>query len=199
VIGTNGNTGTGGANVWTYDNVLEALPDHFEPLPKRASMRVAIRRTTRVGGRAGDPVEDLGVVPDMVVPLTDRDLLQRNVQLLAKVADVLSAQPRRGLTLGLTPHPGSIEVAFTTKGLDRGRRLRGRAARRHRGRGGRPPHPDRRRRRRLAPGRAPRIRERRARGLPQGDQRGVTAPGSLPRVLVEPASDRVEPASDSEQ
>jgi hypothetical protein len=119
VIGTNGNTGAGGANVWTYDTVRQALPDHFEPLPKQASMRVAIRRTTRVGGRAGDPVEDLGVVPDMVIGLTDRDLLERNVQLLAKVADVVAAMPRRGLTLELTPHAGSIEVAFTTKGLDR--------------------------------------------------------------------------------
>ena len=27
VIGTSGNTGAGGANVWTYDDVLEALPD----------------------------------------------------------------------------------------------------------------------------------------------------------------------------
>jgi hypothetical protein len=119
VIGTNGNTGAGGANVWTYDNVLEALPEHFEPLPKQASMRVAIRRTTRVSGRAGDPVEDLGVVPDLVVPPTRRDLLERNVDLIAKVAGVLAAQPRRALTLELTPHPGSIEVAFTTKGLDR--------------------------------------------------------------------------------
>jgi hypothetical protein len=119
VVGTNGNTGAGGANVWTYDNVLQALPDHFEPLPKQASMRVAIRRTTRVGGRAGDPVEDLGVVPDVVVPLTDRDLLQHNVQLLAGTAQMLASLPRRGLTLELTPHPGSIEVAFTTKGVDR--------------------------------------------------------------------------------
>ena len=119
VIGTNGNTGAGGANVWTYDDVLEALPDHFEPLPKRASMRVALRRTTRVGARAGDPVEDLGVVPDIVQPLTKRDLLERNVDLIAKVAGVLAQRPRRKLTLELTAHPGAIEVEFATQGLDR--------------------------------------------------------------------------------
>ena len=64
VIGTSGNTGAGGANVWNYENLMAALPEHFQPLPKQASMRVAIRRTPRVGKRAGDPLEDLGVVSD---------------------------------------------------------------------------------------------------------------------------------------
>ena len=64
VIGS-GNTGAGGANVCTDADVLQALPTHFKALPKQASMRVAIRRTTRVGARAGDPLEDLGVVSDI--------------------------------------------------------------------------------------------------------------------------------------
>ena len=55
VIGTSGNTGAGGANVWDYAMIMEALPDQFKPLPKQASLRVAIRRTTRVAGRARRP------------------------------------------------------------------------------------------------------------------------------------------------
>src|SRR5204862_6509494 len=57
VIGTSANTGAGGANVWEYDaHLMALLPEQFPQLPRRASMRVAVRRTTRVGKRAGDPI-----------------------------------------------------------------------------------------------------------------------------------------------
>lgn len=118
VIGS-GNTGAGGANVWTYADVLQALPTHFKPLPKQTSMRVAIRRTTRVGARAGDPLEDLGVVSDIVYKMTRRDLLQQNVDLIAKAAATLDAMPRRTLALELTATAGEVAVATTTAGLDR--------------------------------------------------------------------------------
>jgi hypothetical protein len=118
VIGS-GNTGAGGANVWTYADVLQALPTHFKPLPKQASMRVAIRRTTRVGARAGDPLEDLGVVSDIVYKMTRRDLLQQNVDLIAKAGAVLDAMPRRALAVQLTATAGGVAVAMTTAGLDR--------------------------------------------------------------------------------
>jgi hypothetical protein len=36
----------------------------YLPLPNGAGMRVAVRRTLRVGKRAGTPVEDLGIIPD---------------------------------------------------------------------------------------------------------------------------------------
>jgi hypothetical protein len=119
VIGTSGNTGAGGANVWDYDDLLEALPDHFRPLPKQASMRVAIRRTTRVGKRAGDPVEDLGVVSDRIHRMTRRDLLERNVDLIADVAQVLAERPRRAIAAQATPQPGGIELTLRTTGVDR--------------------------------------------------------------------------------
>ena len=69
VLGVDDNTGAGGANVWTH-GLLKALRDlppdaetPYAPLPRQADMRVAIRRTLRVGKLAGTPVEDLGVGP----------------------------------------------------------------------------------------------------------------------------------------
>jgi len=35
LIGTSGNTGAGGANVWDYRALMEAVPDHVKPLPKK--------------------------------------------------------------------------------------------------------------------------------------------------------------------
>jgi Peptidase family S41 len=118
VIGS-GNTGAGGANVWGYADVMRALPGRFEPLPKQASMRVAIRRTTRVGARADDPLEDVGVVSDIVHRMTRRDLLERNVNLIARAAQVLDGMPRRALTMEIAPSADGIDIAFTTAGLDR--------------------------------------------------------------------------------
>jgi hypothetical protein len=119
VIGTSGNTGAGGANVWDYRTLMEALPDHVKPLPKKASMRVAIRRTSRVGPRAGDPLEDLGVTPTHIHRMTRRDLLERNVDLIATAAQVLAEQPRRTLVAEMTPQAGAIDLAVRTAGLDR--------------------------------------------------------------------------------
>jgi hypothetical protein len=119
VIGTSGNTGAGGANVWDYNDLLENLPAHFKPLPRQASMRVAIRRTTRVGRRAGDPLEDLGVVSDRIHKMTRRDLLEGNVDLIAEVAQVVTERPRRAIAAEMTPQVGGIELALSTTGLDR--------------------------------------------------------------------------------
>ena len=93
ILGTSGNTGAGGANVWTH-TLLDRLlrqpgPPYtpyptspFKPLPFGAEMRVAIRRTLRVGAQAGVPVEDLGITPDEIHDLTRDDLLYDNVDLI---------------------------------------------------------------------------------------------------------------------
>lgn len=91
VIGTSGNTGAGGANVWEYGLLEQLLADVFKPLPKGISMRVAVRRTARVGERSGDPVEDLGVKPDHEHQLTKRDLLEGNADLIAFAAQLLDS------------------------------------------------------------------------------------------------------------
>jgi hypothetical protein len=101
VLGTSGNTGAGGANVWTHSD-LRALVGRldpsspvsgaFKPLPRGAEMRVAIRRCLRVRENAGIPVEDLGIVPDEIHNLTKDDLLKGNVDLL-DAAGAMLAKP----------------------------------------------------------------------------------------------------------
>ncbi|MGD8626727.1 MAG: S41 family peptidase, partial [Anaerolineae bacterium] len=104
ILGTSGNTGAGGANVWTH-YLLQRLmhepgkpylsdPESpFRPLPHGADMRVAVRRTLRVGERAGIPLEDLGVVPDAYHLMTRRDLMEGNVDLLEEAGRILARKP----------------------------------------------------------------------------------------------------------
>ncbi len=102
ILGTDGNTGAGGANVWEHQYLVnEVLPGEgsvYQSLPNGAGMRVAIRRTLRVGRRAGTPVEDLGVVPDERHYMTREDILNNNVDLINKAGSMLAAvTPVRGL------------------------------------------------------------------------------------------------------
>jgi endonuclease G, mitochondrial len=80
ILGVDDNTGAGGANVWTID-VLRHFTGADGPvhgLPRGGDMRVAIRRTLRVGPQAGTEIEDLGVEPDQTQPPTRRDLLEND-------------------------------------------------------------------------------------------------------------------------
>ncbi|HYI11123.1 MAG TPA: S41 family peptidase [Thermoanaerobaculia bacterium] len=103
VIGIDGNTGAGGANVWEHRFfVSDILPDSgYEELPNGAGMRISIRRTLRVGGHAGAPVEDLGVIPQVRHFLTRNDVLGGNEDLIAKAAALLAARPARSLKVTL--------------------------------------------------------------------------------------------------
>lgn len=96
VLGTDDNTGAGGANVWEQGQFMEDFPvasSPYLPLPNGAGMRVAIRRSLRVGERAGTPLEDLGVVPDERHRMTRRDLLEGNVDLMARAANSCGPSP----------------------------------------------------------------------------------------------------------
>jgi Peptidase family S41 len=123
ILGTSGNTGAGGANVWTHELLAELLPGRQSPiqrLPRATSMRVAIRRTTRVGERSGDPLEDLGVVPEHIHRMTRRDVLERNPDLIADAAELLAALPVRALSVDTTPAADdTAQLAIRTGGLDR--------------------------------------------------------------------------------
>jgi len=100
VLGVAGNTGAGGANVLEHADLLDARPGGpLAALPAGTRMRVALRRCLRVGDRAGQPVEDLGVVPDAVHHLTRQDLLIGNVDLMEAAAKLLIGQTRRRLTV----------------------------------------------------------------------------------------------------
>jgi Peptidase family S41 len=119
VVGTGGHTGAGGANVWTHELLVQALPGIVNPMPRQTSMRVAIRRTSRVGERAGDPLEDLGVAPDHVHAMTRRDLLERNADLIDEVAGLLAALPPRTLAAEASRAQEGVKVSLHTAGLSR--------------------------------------------------------------------------------
>jgi C-terminal processing protease CtpA/Prc len=100
VLGTDDNTGAGGANVAGYSQLeclLSGPQSLIQPLPKGTSFNVAVRRTTRVGERLGDLVEDLGVVPDKRHCTTRNDILKDNEDLITCAASILAREPVRAL------------------------------------------------------------------------------------------------------
>jgi C-terminal processing protease CtpA/Prc len=96
ILGISGNTGAGGANVWTHDLLKNLMGDTDSPLkslPNGAGMRVSIRRTLRVHEREGMPLEDLGVVPDLVHRMTKEDILNGNIDLINDASSILAKLP----------------------------------------------------------------------------------------------------------
>lgn len=116
VLGVEANTGAGGANVVTHDDLRTDWVDGpFKPLPKGAQMRVALRRCLRVGARFGQPVEDLGVIPDERHPLTLRDVLEDNVDLMTAAGALLAARTPRVLRVqAAAPSGGKRKLSITT-------------------------------------------------------------------------------------
>lgn len=93
IIGVDPVTGAGGANVWKQSLLAQfatasGIPDVI-PLPRGASMNVAVRRSTRVGKSFGIPVEGLGVTPNEYYYLTRRDVLSANEDMLEFAAERL--------------------------------------------------------------------------------------------------------------
>jgi hypothetical protein len=123
ILSAGGRTGAGGANVWDHELLQQVLPaskNPFSPLPKGASFRVSVRRVIRAGTHQGVPLEDLGVQPDQLHRMTKNDVLNSNVDLIAKAAQLLAALPN--VTLGVqvgSAVSGKRNVTLTTKGLDR--------------------------------------------------------------------------------
>ncbi len=130
VLGVDNNTGAGGANVWTHALLLQLLGvggdpaqqrpgSTLVPLPRNAGMRVAIRRTLRVGKQAGTELEDLGVVPDEAYKMTRRDLLEANIDLIERAATLLAGLPRFRLDASAAKVGANLRVTLTTAGIDR--------------------------------------------------------------------------------
>jgi C-terminal processing protease CtpA/Prc len=95
ILGVDDTTGAGGANVWTQELLrrLWRLSSNSPllPLPGGANMRVAVRRSTRVGAKAGLPLEGLGVASDCRHQLTLNDLVYENVDLLNKAGQIIAS------------------------------------------------------------------------------------------------------------
>ncbi len=148
VIGVGGATGAGGANVWTHALLRRLMepdnedpgPSPFEVLPRGADLRVAVRRTTRVGPNAGNVLEDLGVVPAVPYRMSRRDVMEGNQDLIDLAVEQLETR---------TPHSVVLErvqqhrdraptVTLRTRNVTRvdvevdGRRLQSRDVRRDR-------------------------------------------------------------------
>lgn len=88
ILGTNKNTGAGGANVWEYYDLFH--PNAFSALPRNAQIRMAVRRSIRVGNHNGLTLEDFGVIPDYIHNMTRNDVLNGNVDLIEKAASILA-------------------------------------------------------------------------------------------------------------
>ncbi len=124
IIGTDGNTGAGGANVWDYETIRRRFndtPEAFCALPHGAGLRVALRRTVRVRDNAGVEIEERGIPPDKehIHPLTRRDLLEGDVDLLGYAASVLSSKPVPRLDATLETAEGAHELVVSSRLADR--------------------------------------------------------------------------------
>jgi hypothetical protein len=120
VLGADDNTGAGGANVWELTAIMADWPDGpFKPLPVGARFRVALRRTLRVGKRwGGQPVEDLGIIPDVRYQMTRRDLLDNNADLMEKAGELLAQGTPRTLNVTVTSSDNSAaQLAVETAAL----------------------------------------------------------------------------------
>ena len=123
IIGTAPNTGAGGANVWTHQYLVDHFPGPTSPFaatPRGTSFNVAIRRSTRVGNRAGVLLEDLGVVPEIPYHMTKSDVLKQNVDLLNFAVDILRGEEAFTLSAVVSKSgPEANAITMTTKNLDR--------------------------------------------------------------------------------
>jgi len=122
ILGIDGNTGAGGANVWEHSilkDILAGSKYELKALPSSLNMRVSIRRNVRVGEYAGTPIEDLGITPDIRHNMTSRDLLEENVDLIKKASEILADMPVRQLDAVLSEQAGSLEVELTSIGISR--------------------------------------------------------------------------------
>jgi hypothetical protein len=117
VLGTSGNTGAGGANFWSLDDLLRAQKKDpgcpFKELPKGAEMIVAMRRSIRVGPHAGSPLEEFGVAPDAPHLMTRRDILEDNRDLLARAAQIIRQQPSFALSVRPVSRKGAQGIVVT--------------------------------------------------------------------------------------
>jgi C-terminal processing protease CtpA/Prc len=130
VLGTSDNTGAGGANVWSYDDLAKAVGkssrSRFKPLPRKADLAIAMRRSIRVGQREGRPLEELGIAPDYRHYMTKRDLMNNNVDLVTHAAHLIAGKPIYSLSVRPAKSKGRglrIEASSQVRPRDRKKQI----------------------------------------------------------------------------
>jgi len=111
-------TGAGGANVWSYGELRQALAGSaavLPALPDGIDLSFSFRRATRARVNEGLPIEDVGV-SGAPYAMTRDDLLNGNRDLIATCIGVLGAQPFSRLTTSVDTVARTIQVSAT--GLD---------------------------------------------------------------------------------
>ena len=115
ILGVDDRTGAGGANVLTHSTLrADWTNGPLQPLPGSAGMRVSLRRTLRVGERAGEPIEDLGIVPDEEHNMTRDDLLEGNTDLLDRAGEILAQGMPREFDVALSTQGQTMTVDITS-------------------------------------------------------------------------------------
>lgn len=112
-------TGAGGANVWNYGELRQALsgsPAALPALPDDIDLTFSFRRATRARASEGLQIEDVGVAGEPYA-MTRDDLLAGNRDLLARCVAAIRAQPFSRLAPALDLASRTITVQ--TAGLDR--------------------------------------------------------------------------------
>lgn len=112
-------TGAGGANVWDYRELSDALrgsPVALPPLPGGIGLSFAFRRATRAGDSEGVPIEDVGI-SGTPYAMTRNDLMQGNRDLIDTCVQALRQQPLT--TLRAAVSSADRTIAVSTRGLDR--------------------------------------------------------------------------------
>ncbi|HEU4422437.1 MAG TPA: S41 family peptidase [Pilimelia sp.] len=119
VLGVDENTGAGGANVWTHQLFIDRWPEGpVRSLPRGAQLRVALRRSLRVGKRSGQPVEDFGVIPDVLYRMTARDVTDNNADLMERAGELLADGTPRQLDAEVSARtPAAVTLEVTTGAL----------------------------------------------------------------------------------
>ncbi|MBN8734481.1 MAG: hypothetical protein J0L64_28350 [Acidobacteria bacterium] len=129
LIGVDCSTGGGGADKWSYQDIVESLkpvPGFDLPdLPRDCRLTLAVRRCTRPGA-GQQPIEDIGVTPHLFHARTERDVLDTNNDLFALACERLmmplaridvEAHQRDGGKLTLTVSAvGAAFIAFRLDG-----------------------------------------------------------------------------------
>lgn len=126
IIGVDSTTGGGGANVWTYEALLDYLPApkrrafHGHKWPRDINLQFAARRCLRINRNTGMPIEELGVRSDPETRhyLTRDDLLNGDADLYAHAMRVLSEQPHHDLHVANSTRDGKPEIVVESWNMD---------------------------------------------------------------------------------